>query len=118
MTTTLPAPSAADWDGLVEGVLRDPARLELVFQPIVSLQDAVIVGYEALSRFSGPPGLTPDLWFAAADERGRGAELEAVVVERCLALRRSLPPDCFLTVNVSPHLLTGPVPRGPAPGSR
>lgn len=89
-------------------VLTDPSSLQLVFQPIVSLQDGVVVGYEALSRFSGPPELTPDLWFAAADELGVGAELEAVVVARCLELRSTLPPNCFLTVNVSPHLLTQP----------
>ena len=100
-----------DWEGLVDGALADPDRLTLVFQPIVSLQDAVIVGYEALSRFTGPPGLTPDLWFAAADRQGRGAELEAEVVRRCLALRPSLPPNCFLTVNVSPHLLVEPALR-------
>jgi len=94
------------WVRLVDGVLAEAASLELVFQPIVSLHDAVIVGYEALSRFDGPPGLTPDLWFAAADRQKRGAELEAIVVQRCLALRTLLPPDCFLTVNVSPHLLT------------
>ena len=99
------------WAGLVAGVLADPGRLELVFQPIVSLQDAVVVGYEALSRFTGPPGLTPDLWFAAADRLGAGAELEAMVVARCLQLRPTLPPNCFLTVNVSPHLLTSPALR-------
>ena len=97
-----------DWPALVAGVLADPDRLQLVFQPIVSLQDAVVVGYEALSRFDGPADLTPDRWFAAAGAQGRGAELEALVVRRCLELRGSLPPDCFLTVNVSPHLLTHP----------
>jgi EAL domain-containing protein (putative c-di-GMP-specific phosphodiesterase class I) len=102
-----------DWPRLVSAVLADPSRLALVFQPIVSLQDAVVVGYEALSRFAGPPGLTPDRWFAAADAQGRGAELEALVVRRCLDLRSTLPPNCFLTVNVSPHLLTEPALREP-----
>ncbi len=37
-----------------------------------------------------------------------GARVEAMVIERCLRLREDLPPDCFLTVNVSPHLLTEP----------
>lgn len=98
-----------DWGELVHGVLAEPDRLVLVFQPIVGLQEGVIVGYEALSRFTGPPGLTPDLWFAAADELGLGAELEALVIARCLQLRPDIPPDCFLTVNVSPHLITEPV---------
>ncbi len=101
-------PAALDWPELIGAVLADQTRLRLLFQPIVSLQDAVIVGYEALARFDGPPHLTPDLWFAAADRLGHGAELEAVVVKRCLQLRHSLPPNCFLTMNVSPHLLTHP----------
>ncbi len=102
-------PTPAEWPALVNDALRNPQRLHLVFQPIVSLAEAVIVGYEALARFDGPPGVGPDQWFAAADALGRGAELEAEVVRRCLDLRTSLPPNCFLTVNVSPHLLTEPL---------
>lgn len=105
-TAPVGAPDGPDWPRLVAAVLAEPERLRLVFQPIVSLQDATIVGYEALSRFDGPPGLSPDRWFAAADALGCGAEVEALVVTRCLALRASLPADCLLTVNVSPHLLT------------
>ena len=108
---TVAGGSAQDWPRLVGEVLAAPSSLKLVFQPIVSLQDGIIVGYEALSRFAGPPGLTPDLWFAAADRLGVGAELEAVVVQQCLELRSTLPPNCFLTVNVSPHLLTQPALR-------
>jgi len=96
-----------NWPKLVRGILNKPARLDLVFQPIVSLAAAEIVGYEALARFPGP-AVSPDRWFAAADELGLGAELESVVVSRCLDLRSTLPPNCFLTVNVSPHLLTEP----------
>jgi EAL domain-containing protein (putative c-di-GMP-specific phosphodiesterase class I) len=119
----VPEPRAAepepDWPALVAAVLADPdGLLRLVFQPIVSLQDAVVVGYEALARFDGPPGLTPDRWFGAADRLGRGAELEALVVRRCLALRSTLPPNCFLTVNVSPHLLTRPALRDPLLATR
>ncbi len=53
-------PVEPDWARLVGQVLADPRRLVLVFQPIVSLQDGLVVGYEALSRFDGPPALTPD----------------------------------------------------------
>lgn len=96
------------WRRRVEGVLAEPSRLTLVFQPIVSVADAGIVGYEALSRFAESPSLTPDVWFAAADRLGLGSALEAEVLRRCLALRDSLPDDCFLTVNLSPHLLGEP----------
>ena len=103
-----PDDCSLNWPKLIRGILNKPSRLDLVFQPIVSLADAEIVGYEALARFPDSPALTPDRWFAAADDLGRGAELEAVVVSRCLELRSTLPSNCFLTVNVSPHLLTEP----------
>jgi EAL domain-containing protein (putative c-di-GMP-specific phosphodiesterase class I) len=84
-------------------LLADPDDLTLVFQPIVDLAAARIAGYEALSRFPGTA--TPDVWFAAADDAGLGAELEALAIGKALARIADLPPDTFLTVNVSPHLL-------------
>ena len=97
-----------DWSTAIPAVLRDPQQPQLVFQPIVDLRRGVIAGYEALSRFSGPPQADPDAWFAAADRLGVGAELEARVVLAALHARDDLPPECFLTVNVSPHLLCQP----------
>ncbi|MBB3086808.1 EAL domain-containing protein [Geodermatophilus sabuli] len=89
-------------------LLADPDDLTLVFQPIVDLSAARVAGYEALSRFPGTAGL--DVWFAAAAECGRAAELEALAITKSLAAVPFLPGDTFLTVNVSPHLLgTEPV---------
>ncbi|RBY78240.1 EAL domain-containing protein [Geodermatophilus sp. TF02-6] len=109
-STTTPAGTVEQWQRRVESVLADPALLQLVFQPIVDLQRGVVAGYETLARFSEPDGrpsrLSPDRWFAAAEAQGRGARLEALVVRRSLDLLGQLPPNCFLTVNVSPHLLT------------
>ena len=84
-------------------LLADPDDLTLVFQPIVDLAAARVAGYEALSRFPGTA--SPEIWFAAAHDAGVGAELEALAVHKALAARADLPPDTFLTVNVSPHLL-------------
>jgi EAL domain-containing protein (putative c-di-GMP-specific phosphodiesterase class I) len=84
-------------------LLADPDDLTLVFQPIVDLAAARVAGYEALSRFPGTA--TPDVWFAAADDAGLGAELEALAIIKALDAAAELPPDTFLTVNVSPHLL-------------
>jgi len=84
-------------------LLADPDDLTLVFQPIVDLAGATVAGYEALARFPGSAG--PDVWFAAAAEAGVAAELEALAVHKALAAVDGLPPDTFLTVNVSPHLL-------------
>jgi len=84
-------------------LLADPDDLTLVFQPIVDLAGATIAGYEALARFPGAAG--PDVWFAAAAEAGIAAELESLAIHKALAVVDSLPPDTFLTVNVSPHIL-------------
>ncbi|MCU1614069.1 MAG: Diguanylate phosphodiesterase, protein [Frankiales bacterium] len=84
-------------------LLADPGDLTLVFQPIVDLAAARVAGYEALSRFPGTA--TPDVWFAAAADAGLGAELEALAIIKALDAAAELPPDTFLTVNVSPHLL-------------
>jgi EAL domain-containing protein (putative c-di-GMP-specific phosphodiesterase class I) len=89
-------------------LLADPDDLTLVFQPIVDLAAARVVGYEALSRFPGTS--SPDVWFAAAQDAGLGPELEALALHKALAARAGLPPNTFLAVNVSPHLLgTAPV---------
>src|SRR3954467_15980342 len=84
-------------------LLADPEDLSLVFQPIVDLAAATVAGYEALARFPGVAG--PDAWFAAAAEAGIAPGLEALAIHKALAAVPSLPPNTFLTVNVSPHLL-------------
>ncbi|HET9188848.1 MAG TPA: EAL domain-containing protein, partial [Acidothermaceae bacterium] len=87
-------------------VLTDPRQPRLLFQPIVDLTKGSIAGYEALARFDGPVEATPDKWFAAAARAGLGPALESRVVRAALAARESLPPNCFLTVNVTPRALT------------
>ena len=107
-----PARASAEWPRRLESVLADPSLLRLHFQPIVDLRRGVVAGYETLARFCEPDGqpsrVGPDRWFAAAGAQGAGARLEGLVVRRCLELLPTVPPNCFLTVNVSPHLLTDP----------
>ena len=114
--TTAPAPGPAsgasavgpDWTAATARLLRDQVRPDLVAQPIVDLSTGRIAGFELLARFPGPPAAPPDAWFALADRLGRAATLTAGVLDRALALRATLPPDTFLTVNVEPHLLVTP----------
>jgi EAL domain-containing protein (putative c-di-GMP-specific phosphodiesterase class I) len=84
-------------------LLADPDDLTLVFQPVVDLATARIVGYEALSRFPGTAG--PDVSYAAAADCGLAAELEALAVTKALAAVPLLPDGASLTVPVGPHLL-------------
>ena len=48
------------WAEAVAGVLADPSRHRLAFQPVVDLHRGIVAGYEALSRFAGPPDAGPD----------------------------------------------------------
>jgi EAL domain-containing protein (putative c-di-GMP-specific phosphodiesterase class I) len=79
-----------------------------VYQPIVDIQRGVIAGYEALTRFEGPPNVTPDKWFAAARIAGCVHRLEAACIRAALAGRPSLPNACFLSVNVGPESVGDP----------
>jgi PAS domain S-box-containing protein len=92
----------------IERTIRGEQGLRLVVQPIVDLARGVVCGYEALSRFSGPPDATPDVWFAAAGTAGLSGVLEARAVQAALERRAGLPPNCFLSLNVSPHALAAP----------
>jgi EAL domain-containing protein (putative c-di-GMP-specific phosphodiesterase class I) len=74
-----------------------------VFQPVIDLSSGVVVGFEALTRFSD--GCRPDLMFATALECGLGIELEAVTLKAALHEARLLPPKAWLSLNVSPPLL-------------
>lgn len=91
----------------VAAALADPHTPRLVVQPIVDLARGVVAGYEALARFDIEPHLPPDAWFALAHRVGLGPALEAKAVARALTLRCQLPPETFLTVNVSVTTLAG-----------
>jgi EAL domain-containing protein (putative c-di-GMP-specific phosphodiesterase class I) len=91
--------------------------LRALYQPIVELETASVVGYEALAR--GPQGSElqrPDLLFQAARREGRLGELawrcRQVAYEG--ALDAGLTPPNSLFVNVEPETLGIPAPRGAA----
>jgi EAL domain-containing protein (putative c-di-GMP-specific phosphodiesterase class I) len=77
----------------------------MVFQPIVELGTANILGYEALARF-GPGEAAPDVWFRQAASVGLGIELELKAVQRALEQLPQLPHrHQYISVNASPELL-------------
>jgi EAL domain-containing protein (putative c-di-GMP-specific phosphodiesterase class I) len=76
------------------------------YQPIADTARGTVVGYEALARFPGYSEKNPEVWFAEARRHGKSEELEAATLRMALTARASLPANCFLTVNVSPELLT------------
>ena len=110
------SPTCVDWNRAITRVLAG-GQPALVAQPIVGLASGDVVGFELLARFTGPPVATPDVWFAEADRQGLGPQLTARVLTSALALRDTLPPNTFLTVNVEPHLVTDPRVRDVLHGS-
>jgi len=84
-----------------------PHAVTAVFQPIVALATGEPVGYEALARFEGKPGLPPSWWFSQAHRFGLGAALEAEAVGLALATP-GRPEGSFISVNLSPSALGTP----------
>jgi EAL domain-containing protein (putative c-di-GMP-specific phosphodiesterase class I) len=75
-----------------------------VFQPIRDLSTGEIRGYEGLTRFDAPVS-TAHL-FHQAVILNRLRDLEIATLKATIDASQSLPPDCWLSVNSSPHLLT------------
>ncbi len=99
---------ALPWRASIEQVLEEPWRLRPVFQPIFDLERGVACGFELLARFESERVAPPPDWFAAAAAHGLGARLEALVVRAGREALSSLPPDCFLTINLGPDALLAP----------
>ena len=80
-------------------------KLHAVYQPVVSIKDNDVVGYEALIR--GPVGELerPDVLFAVADEADMTLELESLCLETIFAKVPRGVMGKKLFVNASPRLL-------------
>jgi EAL domain-containing protein (putative c-di-GMP-specific phosphodiesterase class I) len=78
-----------------------------VFQPVLSLHEDRLVGYEALSR-ADPAHGSPSQLFADAAEVDLGREVELMAVERALEHADELPVGTWLSVNLSPDTLVSP----------
>lgn len=90
--------STASDRAVVERML-EPDGMWPVFQPIVSLATGDVVGYEGLTRFAD--GSRPDLAFELAARLGLGVRLEIEAARRILAAADDLPPDVWLSLNLS-----------------
>ena len=100
------APALTDQqEAEIAALLAEPEGIEAVFQPVVDLASGHLVGYEALARFEGSLGRSPEAWFAQAHDCGLGPDLDAAAIRA--ALRPvGRPMDTHLALNVSPSALT------------
>jgi EAL domain-containing protein (putative c-di-GMP-specific phosphodiesterase class I) len=81
-------------------------QVRTLFQPIVSLKDQKLLGYEALSR--GPVGMPlekPDVLFDLAQANGKILELEDLCHQKAFENAQELPPGLKLFINVEVPLL-------------
>ena len=103
-----PGHSPGEWSDRqraeIEELLSLPDPIVSVFQPVVSIANGRLIGYEALARFPSQSGRSPDSWFAQAHGCGLGAELEAAGLRAALR-STGRPLGTHLAVNVSPSAL-------------
>jgi PAS domain S-box-containing protein len=81
----------------------DSGAVRSVFQPVVRLKDHVVVGYEALTRFSD--GSSPQQRFTEAERVGLAVDLERAAVASAISAAAGLPPGPWLSINISPAVL-------------
>jgi diguanylate cyclase (GGDEF)-like protein len=80
--------------------------LRPVYQPIHSLEDGRIIGYEGLVRLDPEAGFAdPSSLFIAAEATRRTIELDMVCAKTVLAGAGRLGPDQYLAINLSPRTL-------------
>ncbi len=91
---------------LVEELLR-PGAIEMAAQPIVSLADGSVLGYEMLARTSIPCSSGPDQWLEHASYLGVRTELELACLQ-AVGDRGAPPGDVRLFVNLSASTFLDP----------
>ncbi|HSN07211.1 MAG TPA: EAL domain-containing protein [Candidatus Angelobacter sp.] len=88
------------------GLLRE--ELLAWYQPIVRLGRERVVGFEALVRWRRSDGrlLPPHEFLPIVERSAQVADLDLAVLAQAARALRSLPPDLFVSVNVSARTLT------------
>ena len=91
----------------LEGELRDgieKGEIRPYYQPVVSLPDRVLIGFEVLARWHHPDHgpLTPDGFITLAEETGLIADLTWSLMRQACTDARSWPPHLQLAINISP----------------
>lgn len=84
----------------------DSKLINTVFQPIISLKDGSILGYEALSR--GPENsilFSPDKLFNAAERFNKLWDLEMLCSTKAIEKAAKMDKDKLLFINVSPMII-------------
>lgn len=86
----------------------DRDELSVVFQPVVTSDNAAVAGVEALARWTAPLGpVSPDVFIPLAEKSGLIFKLGQIVLERSIRFAKERP-GIDVAVNVSPTQLCSP----------
>jgi len=96
--------SGASISAVAEVIRR--GQLHAVYQPIVAIPDGRVIGVEGLIRPTPPsPFSNPGQLFAAAEAGGHTTQLDLACINTIVSGARALPPDQFLSINLTPATL-------------
>ena len=85
--------------------LMDNDDLALVGQPIVDLQSGSTVGYELLTRVTGPQPMRPDVLFDQAARVGLANALGEKTIEKAREVFARASANHFITLNLTPEFI-------------
>lgn len=100
-------------NAILEQALRSAIADEAIsphYQPIISLQDGTLLGFEALARWIDPElgFISPAKFIPLAEERGIIAPLTEVLLLQAARTAADWPDDIFLSFNLSSAQLVDP----------
>lgn len=86
-------------------------EFQVYFQPVVSLPDQSVVGFEALARWHSPvlKSVPPDQFIAVAERTGQINRLTLSLFEKAIRQINALPGDLSLSFNLSAQDITSAV---------
>lgn len=76
----------------------------VAYQPIQSISERRVIGFEALARWNSPNGeVTPEEFIPAAESAGLLDELGRSLVHEALSFHSTLPPGTLMFINMAPR---------------
>jgi len=99
-------PNKGNLSSKILDIILEGKNIIPVYQPIVSLSDGQIFGYEALSRiFDNYLGIRIENLFKLADKLGKSWELEALCRKKALKNAKEMDTQKKLFLNVNPNII-------------
>jgi len=91
----------------IEQIISDN-DISIYFQPIFSLKNNKVAGFESLARFFTTPYKTPDVWFKEAKKVGLNEALEMLAIKNAVTNIDKFNNSTYIAINCSPsHILSG-----------